>query len=812
MRISPSILLILFLLPLVSNAQKTASLPPGLDKYIQQVISTFDVPGVSVSIVKDGKVLLAKGYGVKKTGGKDPVDGNTLFSIASNSKAFTTTALAMLVEEGKLKWDDRVIQYLPWFSMSDSYVSTHLTVRDLLVHQSGLLSYSGDLMLFPPSAYSRREILEKLPKLPLVHDFRTTYAYDNILYLAAGEIIKSLSGMEWEDFIKTRIFDQAGMPGSISRYSQFAKQTNISAAHDRINGTVQSLDMNLNIGDASDPAGGILSNANDMANWMITQLDSGRTPAHKVLFKPATTKELWKMVRPIPVSRIAKGFEPAQMDYFGYALGFRTYNYQRYKVVGHGGKLNGFVSQVAMVPDLNLGITVLTNQEMAAAYWAIIYHVLDYYEKNKPYDWINSYKEEEDRDRAKNATELSRNTVKADSTAKFYLPLSQLTGNYQDEVYGDVSLTAAGQGMVMEFKQLPYLIADLKYFQYNTFIATFRNKGLKADAYVSFALNPNGTPDQVKLKIIDPDSDITFYDVVLRKKVDAGQKPASHHLYKPVDTADLHKSISAEFARQPTGVFALAVKDLGTGQEFFINAHESYHAASTMKTPVLIETYQQAAAGKFKITDSVMVTNTFKSIVDGSPYSLDSVMDSEHELYNRVGTKLPISDLLFRMITRSSNLATNNVIDLVGAKNVNRTMRSYGIRKMEVLRGVEDTKAFNAGLNNTTTAYDLMLVFERLAKGTAVNKASSEAMIAILLQQHFSNKIAGKLPKDVKVANKTGSIAGVMHDSGIVFLPDGRKYVIVMLSRGISSEDAAAETLANVSKLVYDHIVAKKTN
>jgi CubicO group peptidase (beta-lactamase class C family) len=517
MRIYSCIFIIPLLLPLISSAQKSAQLPPGLDKYIEQVRATFEVPGISVSIVKDGKVLLAKGYGIKKAGGKDPVDGNTLFSIASNSKAFTTTALAILVEEGKLKWDDRVIQYLPWFAMADSYVGTHLTIRDLLVHQSGLQSYSGDLMLFPPSAYSRREILEKLPKIPLVHDFRTTYAYDNILYLAAGEIIKSLSGMEWEDFIKSRIFDKVGMPGSISRYSQYTKQPNISAAHDRINGTIQPLDMDLNIGDASDPAGGILSNANDIANWMITQLDSGRTPAHGQLFKPAATKELWKMVRPIPVAKIPKGFEPAQMDYFGYALGFRTYNYQRYKVVGHGGKLNGFVSQVAMVPDLKLGITVLTNQESAAAYWAIIYHVLDYYEKNKPYDWLKVYKKEHDRDLAKNKAELRKNTITADSTAKFNLPLSKLTGNYKDDVYGDVILSAAGQGMVMEFKQLPYLIADLKYFQYNTFIATFRNKGMKADAYVSFSLNAGGTVDQVKMKIIDPDSDITFYDVLLHK-------------------------------------------------------------------------------------------------------------------------------------------------------------------------------------------------------------------------------------------------------------------------------------------------------
>jgi beta-lactamase class A len=275
------------------------------------------------------------------------------------------------------------------------------------------------------------------------------------------------------------------------------------------------------------------------------------------------------------------------------------------------------------------------------------------------------------------------------------------------------------------------------------------------------------------------------------------------------DTSNLRAAISAEFAKHPEAQFAFAFNDLSSNQQLYINDKVTFHAASTMKTPVMIETYKQAAAGKFKITDSVLVKNVFKSIVDGSAYSLDSINDSEHDLYTRVGSKLPVYDLLFRMITKSSNLATNNIIDLVGAKNVNKTLRGYGIKKMEVLRGVEDSKAFEAGLNNTTNAYDLMLVFERLAKGTAVDKKASEAMLDILFHQHFSNKIAGKLPKDVRVANKTGSIVAVNHDSGIVFLPDGRKYVIVMLSKGIENEEVSTELLANVSRIVYEYVIAK---
>ncbi len=500
-----------------ATAQKQG-LPPGLDQYIETVLKTFEVPGISVSIVKGGKVLLAKGYGLKKLGGYDEVDSNTLFSIASNSKAFTATALAMLVEEGKLKWDDRVIDHLPWFKMADSYVTTNLTVRDLLVHHSGLLAYSGDLMLFPPSTYSRREILEKLQKLPLVHDFRSTYAYDNILYLAAGEVIKVLSGREWEEFIKEKIFDKVGMSGSVSKYSEFGSRSNISAAHHRINGKVGLVDdyLEQNIGDASNPAGGILSNANDMSNWMITQLDSGRTPSQTVLFKPSSTSQMWKVIRPIPVNKVSAGLKPAQMDFFGYALGFRAYNYQKYKVVGHGGKLGGFVSQVAMVPDLNLGITVLTNQESTAAYWSIIYHVLDYFENNQKFDWIKAFRDEEVLSSARQVESQNKNLIKADPSRKFDLSIAKLAGKYIDEVYGDVLLIPSGIGLLMEFKQLPHLNARLDYFQFNSFIATLNNKNLKADSYVTFAFNADGSVDQVKLKIIDPDSDLTFHDVLLK--------------------------------------------------------------------------------------------------------------------------------------------------------------------------------------------------------------------------------------------------------------------------------------------------------
>jgi beta-lactamase class A len=284
------------------------------------------------------------------------------------------------------------------------------------------------------------------------------------------------------------------------------------------------------------------------------------------------------------------------------------------------------------------------------------------------------------------------------------------------------------------------------------------------------------------------------------------QSQPNHH---PIDTAKMHKEINAEFAEQPTGTFAVAFEDLSTGEQFLMNAHESFHAASTIKTAFLIETFKQAAEHKISLSDSIFIHNDFKSIVDGSIYHLDSTDDSEQDLYRRIGEKETIYNLLFRMITQSSNFSTNLIVDLIGAKNANQTMRSIGAKDIQALRGVEDNKAFDLGMNNTVTAYDLMIIFDHIAKGTVVNKQACDSMIQILMHQQLREKIPAKLPADVKVANKTGSIEKISHDSGIVFLPDGRKYVVVLLSRGVEDEESVNETLANVSRIVYDNVVGK---
>lgn len=278
---------------------------------------------------------------------------------------------------------------------------------------------------------------------------------------------------------------------------------------------------------------------------------------------------------------------------------------------------------------------------------------------------------------------------------------------------------------------------------------------------------------------------------------------------KKLSSEQLMQRVRDTLTRQK-GFFALAFKNLATGETLLWNEHETFHAASTMKTPVMIEVFKQAEAGRFSLTDSIPVKNEFKSIVDGSLYRLDSTVDSQQPLYHQTGTKIPLKELVRQMIIQSSNLATNIIMEMVSGVAVTKTMRSMGAKDIQVLRGVEDQKAFDKGLNNTTTAYDLMLIYEQLALGKVVSPLASETMIGILLDQQHNSVIPAGLPPGVKVAHKTGSITGVHHDSGIIYMPDGKKYVLVLLSKQLEDDEAATKAMSRVSGLFYDYMLQGK--
>jgi len=273
-----------------------------------------------------------------------------------------------------------------------------------------------------------------------------------------------------------------------------------------------------------------------------------------------------------------------------------------------------------------------------------------------------------------------------------------------------------------------------------------------------------------------------------------------------ISIIDLKAQIE-EKIRLQSGDFAVAFEDLQTGATLLIHEHEIFHAASTMKTPVMIELYKQADEGKFSLSDSVTLKNEFRSIVDSSVYSLDAADDSDSSLYRHLGEKRRIGNLIYLMITKSSNFSTNLLVQLVGAKNVTTTMETLGAGEIKVLRGVEDDKAYQKGLNNTITAFGLMNVFEKIAKEETVSGPASKDMIRILQDQTFNEIIPAKLPHDVKVAHKTGWFKGVNHDSGIVFLSGGKKYVLVLLSKNIPNDPEAVKSMAEISEMIYRYMV-----
>ena len=272
---------------------------------------------------------------------------------------------------------------------------------------------------------------------------------------------------------------------------------------------------------------------------------------------------------------------------------------------------------------------------------------------------------------------------------------------------------------------------------------------------------------------------------------------------------DTLKSRIASRMSSVEGRMAVAFHDLTTGDQILINEREMFHAASTMKTPVMIELFRQADKGTIRMDDSLIVKNSFKSIVDGSTYSMDLNDDSDDSMYGMIGARMTIRDLVYQMITVSSNLATNILIEVADAKKVTAMMRALGADSIQVLRGVEDLKAYEAGLNNQTNAYDLMLAFKALAEGVAASPRACDTMIDILHYQKFRDLIPSQLPPEVRVAHKTGSITGVEHDSGIIFLPNGGRYVLVVLSKDLKDRNQGKKAVGDISKMLYEHVTGR---
>ena len=482
--------------------------PPGLDDFVESIRSAFNVPGIGLAIVKDGRVVLARGYGVRTLGKPGDVDGNTLFGIASNTKAFTATAIGMLVEEGKLEWDAPVTRYIPWFRLSDPYVTREITVRDLLVHRSGLGLGAGDLLWWPASTYNRKEIARRLSSIPLATSFRNAYAYDNVLYLVAGEVIESVSGQTWEDFISKRILATVGMQRTTVRHSTAGGGSNAASPHARINGTVRPVEAFTS--DNTNPAGGINSSAAEMAQWLMVQLDSGRTAGGMRLFSPRTTRELWTLVTPIRIGDRPPALASLRPNFNGYALGFGVHDYRGMKVVQHTGSLPGYASEVTMIPQLKLGVVVLTNQESEEAFSALTLTILDYYLGAPSVDWKEAFRRTASYRDSVVAAAKRHASAARDTSSRPSLPLEKYAGRYEDPWYGEVQVRCVNGRLSMRFGHNPALEGEMEHWQYDTFIARWKDPELRADAFVTFSLNPDGSIDRVRMKAASPETDFSF--------------------------------------------------------------------------------------------------------------------------------------------------------------------------------------------------------------------------------------------------------------------------------------------------------------
>ena len=482
--------------------------PPDLDTYVADSMKTFDVPGMAVAIVKDGKLVVAKGYGVRKLGDATPVDEHTMFGIGSNTKAFTTAALAGLVDAGKLSWDDPVYQRLPGFVMYDPYVSHEMTIRDLLTHRSGMGLGEGDLLFWPPSTYTREEIIYKLRFMKPQSSFRSRFAYDNLLYMAAGQIIPAVTGISWEDYLRQRLFEPLGMKNSNLSNAAFRPGDNYAFPHERHDGKLEVIPFEGL--DNVEPAGSINSCATDMAKWVQVQLNHGKfIDREGRLFSEQQSKEMWSAQTILPIGTPPPPLAGLKSNFAAYALGWGLRDYHGRKLVGHTGGVAGFVSRVMLVPDENLGVVVLTNAEEGGAFDSILYHVLDYYFHLTPTEWIPAYKALEDI-QVKDAAETMKKAEGARAAdSKPSLPLEKYAGAYNDAWYGSITVRMENGALVISFDHTPSMIGNLEHWQYDTFKARWRDRTIE-DAFVTFSLKADGSIESARMAAVSPLADFSF--------------------------------------------------------------------------------------------------------------------------------------------------------------------------------------------------------------------------------------------------------------------------------------------------------------
>lgn len=480
-----------------------------VDQLVNNAMEKFQVAGSAVAIVKDGRIIYEKGFGVKSFDTKEKVDEHTNFAIASNSKAFTTAALAMLVEEGKIKWTDKVVDHIPEFKMYNAYVTENFNIQDLLTHRSGLGLGIGDLMWIPGgSNFTIDDLLGSFQYFEPESAFRTKFDYDNLLYVVAGELIARESGMSWEDFITKRIFKPLKMDNSYAGIERMKDRSNLASPHNADSGTFKVLpDYEGMINGA---AAGIYSNVDDLSKWMLVQLNHGEYGENlkDTLFTAASQNEMWK----IHTILNANTSERYNSHFSGYGLGWFLTDQKGFLNVSHTGGMPGMLSKTVLIPDLKLGVVVLTNTEPGggAFFSAVSNTIVDGYLGLDDFGWTDKYDEnlKKRRNTGDAVTKKVWETVEANNKQK--INESNFIGVYKDDWFGTMEVFKKGNQLWIKSARSPKLNGPLYFYNANTFAVKWEYQDMNADAFAMFSLDENGKAQSIKMKGISPNIDFSF--------------------------------------------------------------------------------------------------------------------------------------------------------------------------------------------------------------------------------------------------------------------------------------------------------------
>ncbi|MBE0595029.1 MAG: serine hydrolase [Gemmatimonadales bacterium] len=505
-----SVLLLLAVLAPASRAQRAVDVGT-LDAYFAAARSAWNVPGFAVAIVKDDAVVLARGYGLREMGKPDAVDAHTLFAIASNTKAFTAAALARLVDEGKLSWDDRVVDHLPFFELYSPYVTQEMRVRDLLSHRSGLGTYSGDLVWYG-TRYSRNEVLRRLRYLPPSGSFRADYGYSNVMFLAAGQLVPAVTGRSWDEFIETEFFGPLGMDRSVTSVDSLPNRTNVATPHGERDGRLVTFPWYSwdNVG----PAASIISSVSEMARWIRLQLNGGTWDA-RTYFTAGQSQTMWTPHMSFTVSAGAQERYPST-HFRGYGLGWGLMDYLGRKVMSHGGAADGMYSRVVLVPEERLGMVILTNS-MTSLPTALSYRILDAYLGGPERDWSAEFLAADNRGAERWAARWAQWDRERVPNTTPSLALDGYTGTFGGPLYGDATVTLEDGGLVLRLLPNPDLVGDLTHWHHDTFQVVWRHEfPWFGRGWVQFVLDRTGRVVELRMDV--PNEDFWFNELEFKKR------------------------------------------------------------------------------------------------------------------------------------------------------------------------------------------------------------------------------------------------------------------------------------------------------